>query len=578
MINIIFIITFLVSIFCFSKECVDWCIIPNTVILISFLAIISILLVCKREKLFITIWFVISLIITVILYIIGEKNCYSQYTLLAGILSFFLFFVKNMDNRFFNEKQLARVFPLFLVFEAIFGIVQFIQTGETTQVKGHFDNSLGFAMALSFSIPFLLYTIKNDSKFFARSAIVVLGVIFIVLLISTSRSVLFASGLLILLYNSRIIWNYWKRCRGIVRIIFFVLVVFVIFISYWLKQDSANGRLLIWGTAFSMLWDQPWGYGLGGVAREYMNSQAVFLSGIRNSYWVNLSDNLNRVFSEYLAIGIEFGIVCMLFVFGGFLYIIRCILLEQDEKRKLFQALLFIVFFISLFSYPLYYPVSWVIIGYAICRLVRGDRYMLSVRPVFVVRCCLIISLAIVVFYQRDRLYDQKQWCSCARKALNGDVSVLEKEYPLLYTKLKGYPMFLYNYGAELHYAGKYDLSCDVLDEYLQQVADYDAWLLLADNYYGQDRYSRAIDALKRAEKMCPGRFFPLYKQMLIYQRMGNKRECVQMANRILDKKVKIPSTDIEQMKQEALCILEKEELSLNECLRDTIEYNYNGL
>ena len=43
--------------------------------------------------------------------------------------------------------------------------------------------------------------------------------------------------------------------------------------------------------------------------------------------------------------------------------------------------------------------------------------------------------------------------------------------------------MFLYNYGAELHYAKEPELSNKILYRYLEKVADYDAWILIGCNY-----------------------------------------------------------------------------------------------
>ena len=57
---------------------------------------------------------------------------------------------------------------------------------------------------------------------------------------------------------------------------------------------------------------------------------------------------------------------------------------------------------------------------------------------------------------------------------------------------------------------------------------------------------------------MCPGRFYPLYQQMEIFKRLGDKGNAIQMANAIRMKKVKVPSSNIERMREEALVVLKE--------------------
>ena len=563
MINIIFILAFLISIFGYSNEYVDWCIIPNTFVLGIFLSVILICLICKREKLVITRGIILYLLLTIVLYSIGERNYYSQYTLLAVGITSFLFLGKNMDNQFLNEKQLARVFPLILVCEAIYGIVQFIQTGQAIEVRGHFDNTIGFAMTLSCGIPFLFFVIKNDLKLFTGIATIALGIIILALGLSASRSVLLALIISVFLYNYKYFRTRWNRCIREKRILILLFTIFIIFFLYWLKRDSANGRLVIWGTALSMLWKQPWGYGIGGVAREYMNNQAAFLSHVQDSYWLSLADNVNRVFNEYLAIGIELGCGAMFLAIGLFVYVVKRILIEVDEKKKIWLLLLFIILFISLFSYPLYYPVAWVVIGYSICKLIGYKEYFLQVKFTFVARYCIGIILLLGILYQHIELRNQKRWKCLAQACLYGNTNVLITDYPILYLKLKSYPMFLYNYGAELHYAKKYKLSNMILEQYVRRIADYDAWLLIADNYQKQNSYFQAIVVYQKAGAMCPGKFYPLYQQMNIFRRIGDKAKAIQVAKIIQNKRIKVFSSDIEYIKKEALNFLKDENVNV---------------
>ena len=119
-------------------------------------------------------------------------------------------------------------------------------------------------------------------------------------------------------------------------------------------------------------------------------------------------------------------------------------------------------------------------------------------------------------------------------------------EYEKLYsTSLKQTPFFLYNYGAELNYTKKYEKSIEILNECASKFNDYDLQLLLADNYTGIKNYQKSEETIKLASDMIPNRFYPLYQLVKLYQTTGQHDKAIKIANEILVKPIKIPSTTI---------------------------------
>lgn len=59
------------------------------------------------------------------------------------------------------------------------------------------------------------------------------------------------------------------------------------------------------------------------------------------------------------------------------------------------------------------------------------------------------------------------------------------------------------------------------------------------------------------ASNMCPNRFFPLYYLMNLYQRKGDSARTRDMADKIITKPVKVPSSEVSRMRQEAKKILQ---------------------
>lgn len=554
--NVFFVLVFLSSIFCFSKDYVDWSIIPNAAAVVTLLSVITAMIFTCKERIVISLSTISALLLTIFLYFIGNQNIYSTYIFVFGVLTLFLFLSPNTSSCFFSLRQISRLLPVLLAFEAIYGIVQFIQAGESLQVCGHFDNPIGFALALSFAIPFLLYTIEEDTRFFSHLAKGLLCLIFIALLFSASRTVILSSFLLIILYHVKIVMSYWKRLPVVYRLISCLFTLSAIVLLYFLKQDSANGRLLIWSTSCMMIVDRPWGFGIGGVAREYMNYQAEFLSRFHSDYWLNLSDNIVRVFNEYLSVGIELGVIPMLLLLMAFVYLFCRIFKETDKHNRICLLLLFSIGFTSFFSYPLYYPVSWVVIGYSLSCLLNPNKYAVTIKNVFFLRYVVILFLVFILLYQRQELRYQREWYVSAQSSLSGERDVLFTDYSRLYNHLRKYPNFLYNYGAELNYAGEYWLSNKVLEEYLMQMADYDAWLLMADNFQKMNQCENAVLAFQKAAAMCPGKIYPLYAQIFLYQRLNKMDKVIDLAQQVVNKKVKILSSDVKIMKQQAKSLL----------------------
>ena len=96
------------------------------------------------------------------------------------------------------------------------------------------------------------------------------------------------------------IWGYqsvsWSKLQKIVLVIG-ALVVLIVFL-YFLKRNSADGRLLIWICCLNMIAIKPWfGFGSGGFEAHYMDYQAQFFH--RNTLFllIRFSSHLMNFFA-----------------------------------------------------------------------------------------------------------------------------------------------------------------------------------------------------------------------------------------------------------------------------------------
>lgn len=118
----------------------------------------------------------------------------------------------------------------------------------------------------------------------------------------------------------------------------------------------------------------------------------------------------------------------------------------------------------------------------------------------------------------------------------------LFKEYEKILPLLKRNPQFLYNYAALLNKYNFFTASLRLTKACEQIRSDYDLRLLKGDNLVHLRQYQEAVTCFRDCAYMVPSRFMPLYKLLEIYIETGLDRLAGEMAVRILEKEVKVPS------------------------------------
>ena len=93
----------------------------------------------------------------------------------------------------------------------------------------------------------------------------------------------------------------------------------------------------------------------------------------------------------------------------------------------------------------------------------------------------------------------------------------------------------------------------------------YNLQLLTGDICQMQGDFETAIPHYQNAAHMCPVRFAPLSGMLQTYQQTGDTVKADSIAQTIIDKPVKIPSPDIDEMKAEAASLLTGWGRSLND-------------
>lgn len=447
------------------------------------------------------------------------------------------------------------------VVQAVYGLGQYMHwfsniTASGFRMSGSFDNPAGFAAALSVCFPFALFLLHKKEIYWKilGSLAVVLFILAVVL--SQSRAgviaIIVISGIWMVKSLHLKGLNSWSSRTKIVSSA--ILIIGILVGLYYLKKDSADGRLLIWQCSAQMIIDKPLlGHGVGGFQREYMLYQANYFNNHPGSSYSMLADIVKHPFNEFLLLLVEHGLVGGL-LFGTFIFLL---IWENRRNKNLerFYAILCLVgvSLFACFSYPLSYPFVRLIMVFCAALIMQNEARKWGMpKGIFSVLKPIVLVVSIALFIVNGKMYqDEYRWNTIAQQSLAGETKMVLPDYARLYKTMNRNGLFLYNYGSELNYIGEWNRSTAILKECANFYNDIDLQLQLADNYTELKQYHNAERCLILAHQMIPNRFIPLYRLAILYKEEGKIYEAHRIAEIIVKKPVKVVSVDVMTIKEE---------------------------
>ncbi len=494
---------------------------------------------------------------------VNATNTPKLYFVLISLLVIAAFIAisrKRINLGVLSNKTILWNINIICFLQACYGLCQSLgwlpSNHSKFAITGSFDNPAGFAATLSVGFPiglFLLIKLKKVGRYLALTG---LTVIILSVLLAWSRAGILAiiiSSLVFFLLQSNIIRKFRQfRYYKLFPILALVLLIAGAFIFYHHKKDSANGRLLIWEVSSEMIKDKPvFGHGYGAFKAEYMDYQAKYFKDNPASKFEFLADNVKHPFNEFIKVTVEFGLVGWVVILSIILFMLLEIMKSKNEDRELvFSGLAsFLVF--ACFSYPLQYVAVWLLLAFYLSLLLPSKEIEIKNTTISIItRSVIVIACTFSMVHTFSQINAEIKWKTIAVSSLRGNTEEMLPEYEKLFsTSLRQNPFFLYNYGAELNVAGKFDKSVEILTECNKRFNDYDLQMLLADNYYKLGELEKAILTYQHASNMIPCRFLPLYQLFKIYEESGQTNDATKCANEIKNKKVKIPSFTVSSIK-----------------------------
>jgi len=320
--------------------------------------------------------------------------------------------------------------------------------------------------------------------------------------------------------------------------------------AYFLKQGSADGRLLMTMVA-GRAWVGEWlcGHGLGGYAQAYGAAQEAFFAARPGSPLSVVAGSPEYAFNGVLGVGVEQGVLGVVpaLVLGLWSLAVLC-------RRGEVSAYGWLVLLVSaLFSYPfalwpfLSLAVAWVALAVSLEAGAAEVRWWkrMAVWPVVAVGGWCVWNLS----DNTARCVEAYEEFRCVRGVQ--DVAFLE-DYRKKYEDLKAYPDFLFTFGTALREAGRYNESNAMLRQGTRVSCDPVFYTLMGNNYRDLGAVAEAESAYRKAFGMLPGRMYPLYRLMKLYEAEGQMRKAEEMARQIIAFRPKVDSPAVREMKNEA--------------------------
>lgn len=319
---------------------------------------------------------------------------------------------------------------------------------------------------------------------------------------------------------------------------------------FYYKPDSAKGRILIYSVTMNMISDKPLsGHGFHSFKKEYLNYQGKYFEKHPDSNLSLYADDTKFAFNEYLQVAAEFGFIGLMTLA---LILFYCFSLPVDTSCQstviALKASLISICCLSMFSYPLRntYTFSEVLITILLlCSL--DKRTTLSIKLFSIL--LLVAILAFTLQSRSKELLAQKFITTQINSGSNlKQKLILFSNY---YPEFKNNSSFLASYGLNLSRDRQFEKSNHFFTESLKYMNDINIRMLIGCNFQQMKNYKEAENKYIDASNMIPCRFVPLYQLADLYKETGDTVKLLQVAKKIVDKPIKIPSYTVTRIKQE---------------------------
>ena len=482
------------------------------------------------------------------------------------------------------------VLTVFCLLESIIGLGQLYGIWDSyhgkSRISGSFFNPGPYAgyIALIFPLVFnnvLKWHKQKPNSLSSKIAMwICVGTLLSVLLVlpaTMSRAawiaVLFSSFLLLVKHFYK--KDFWKT-HGEKKYLKFIGVVIIGLsivtgcgAAYFMKKDSADGRIFIWQRTTSIIHQNPLiGVGMGSFASSYGNVQSdYFASKEASQQEERIAGCPTYAFNEYLQICAETGIPGLLL----FILFLSFSLYNSIKGGKWGVAGSLVAFMIfAFFSYPLSllpFPVTLLLLSAIAQNSTESNcKAYLKRQTLFFsfFLTLLFIGAVGIGIWQKDRLKYFERWEVIRKTYQSKDYDKAVREYKDLSQFLYFQPAFIYEFAHCLSQTGSFIESNSQLEHLAQISCNPMIFNKMGLNYQALGEFSMAETCFYRALHLLPNRLYPYYLLAKLYAEPNfyNRPKLIKMAQIVLNKEAKVDSPAIQEMKSEMETLLKENSIA----------------
>jgi O-antigen ligase len=324
--------------------------------------------------------------------------------------------------------------------------------------------------------------------------------------------------------------------------------------AYYLKKDSADGRLLIWKIAAQAALKHPLGVGLGHFAGAYGEEQAAyFASGQGSEQEQQVAGSPEYGFNEYLQMSVELGLVPLLAFVG-----VIALAFRSGIRRRRYAplgALCSLLLFGSM-SYPFSVLPFTVALVLLIALCISEEEDVGRQRPKQKIlhrslRIALLIATFACLSSRRASCEAYRGWQEAQMLHNAAMHQAAAEEYAKLYGELSYEIRFLFEYAQSLSKSGQHEESNRVLEQAMKISCDPMLYNVSGRNFQAQKAYAAAEKRFWQAAHIAPSRLYPYYLLAKLYAEMELREKACAMAKIVLTKEPKVDSRAVQEMREE---------------------------
>ncbi|MDR2585252.1 MAG: O-antigen ligase family protein [Prevotellaceae bacterium] len=334
--------------------------------------------------------------------------------------------------------------------------------------------------------------------------------------------------------------------------------------TYWIKKDSADGRVLIWKISVQVMANKPlFGSGFGSFFGEYSARSADYFVAFPSSPEIAIADVPEYAFNEYLQIGVETGSVGLLIMLAIMLMACRGAMHSASTiTNNPFVYGLIVLMIFAFFSYP-FSQLPFMILATLFVAAAQSNSVLATTRVanrISKVSFCtllVVVSIGLTSFYE-EKISATQEWKTIKMFYRSQHYDTARKEFAALYPILKDNPRFLFEYGHALNKTERFAQSNAILEEGAQLSSDPMFYNVIGNNYKGLGETEKSVESYWHAFHILPNRIYPLYLLMKLYAESGQENNAHEMAQRVINFSPKVDSPAVRDMKREARSIMSK--------------------